>query len=72
MAIYSLPDFQAAFCTKLRAEEDRKLLKPDLNARLLHSGAWPQVLAGKGTLQVIKTSCEGTCPTSLGPSTAAL
>lgn len=71
MAIYSLPDFQAAFSTKLRAEEERKLLKPDLNTHLLHSDAWPQVPAGKGPLLVTETSCECTYPipeiTSLGP-----
>lgn len=36
MVIYSLPDFQAAFSTKLRAEKERKLLKPDLNTHLFH------------------------------------
>lgn len=56
----------------LREEGERKLLKPDLNTCLFHSGAWPQVLADKSTLQVIETPCEGSCSTSLGPWTAAL
>lgn len=67
MVIYSLPDFQAAFSTKLRAEKERKLLKTWLKHSSVPSGAWPQVLTGKGTLQVIEASAEGSCPVSLGP-----
>lgn len=71
MAIYSLPDLRAAFSTRLRAGEGKKLLKPDLNTHLLNSAVQHQVPAGKGTLQVKETPRDGTCPTSemmsLGP-----